>query len=324
MKMHARAAWLAAGVMAVCGCTGIALGQEKDAAAKAPASGERVDLTPRYQTGESIRFSQHIVRKDEMSVKSGGPEKMVLSIDQTVEYTLRVEAASESSTSLALEITKIKASAVAPQGKYDWDSSAPADDQDVNNPVAVAFRSLVGSVMQLTLDKDGNITDVKADSKLGPPARGAMQPFVVNLIGTDQVKARWGSILWVKPGREPAAVGSSWTRADSAVAAALGAKFVTETTATLKGVKDGAAEISTSGKYVLEALEKGKEPAATMSDTKAEGSVLWNTKAGRVQDHTWNQWYTMNVNAQGMAVVRTIELKTETKVIADKPAEEKK
>lgn len=323
MKMHARAAWLAAGVMAVCGCAGVAMGQEKDAAAKALASGEKVDLTPSYKTGESIRFSQHIVRKDEMSVKTG-PEKMVLSIDQTVEYTLRVEAANETSTSLALEITKIVASAVAPQGKYDWDSSAPVDDQDVNNPVAVAFRSLVGSVMQLTLDKDGNITDVKADSKLGPPARGAMQPFVVNLTGTDQVKARWGSILWVKPGREPAAVGSNWTRSDSAVAAALGAKFVTETTSTLKGVKDGTAEISTAGKYILEALEKGKEPAATMTDTKAEGRVLWNTKAGRVQDHTWNQWYTMNVNAQGMAVVRTIELKTETKVMAEKAAEEKK
>lgn len=320
MAMQRRTAVLAAGVMALLGCAGLAAAQEKgEAAAKVAPAGEKVDLTPRYKAGQTIRLSQHTWRKDVTSFKSGDQAMTGdMVIDQTVHYLVRVEEVSEASTVIAMEITQIAMKAELPQGKFEWDSTSPPDDKDLSNPVVLAFKPLLGTVTRVLLGKDGRVVEVKPDSNLTAPPRGALQPFVTQVVGSDQVRMRWGSILWVHPGSEPVAVGGTWTTSDSLNATTIGAKFVFETTGTLKGAKDGLADIDLAGKITLLPLEKDKEPVGSMSEPRASGAVVWDTKAGFVKSHTWKQAYTLNVNAQGMPVVRSIDTVTETKVVEEK------
>jgi hypothetical protein len=235
-----------------------------------------------------------------------------------------VEEASESGTVVALEITGIVMKAELPQGKFEWDSAQPADDKDLSNPIVLAFKPVMNSVTRVHLGKDGRVTDVKTDSNMIAPSRGALQPFVTQLVGADQGRLRWGSILWIHPGSEPLAVGSTWATSETLNATTIGGKFVYDTTGTLKGVKDGMAEIELAGKLALLPLEKDKEPVGTMSEPRASGSAVWDTRHGRVKAHEWKQAYTLNVNASGIPVVRSIDTRTETKVVESDAKEDKK
>lgn len=287
---------------------------DEPAKAAPSAKGEKADLKPKYATGQSIKFVQKIERKDSTVFKMGEDAKsMELTLEQTIEYTLKVDGASDKGVVLSLELTHMKAKANVPaKGDFEWDSNTPPDDGDAKNLLILAFKPAIGTVTQFTLDAEGNISEVKPDPRLSRAVGGEMQPFVVSISGADHMRVRWGPILNIKDGAEPAETGSSWKNVETLNAPPLGGRFEFAQTNTLKGVSDALARIDIAGEVALVPLEKNKPTIGTLRDPKASGDATWDTKAGVVKSHTWNQVYTVDVNQGGMAFTRTFDSKTTT------------
>ena len=293
------------------------------AAAASTDSAAAVDLRPRFKAGDTHRFSQRIVRTDTMSLSTGGqpmgdkpgvPPVMRQStkIDQTVDFVLKVESASAEGASLTLEIAGIKAAADMTKGRFEWDSSAPADDKDASNPVLGAYKPLVGSVTRLTLDKDGRITDVSTDARLPAAPRNEFATPVMGLATAEQIKARWSSLLAVRPAAEPAAVGSTWTQTSVIANPSVG-RFETDQLYTLKSVQGDAANLDIAGTLKLLPFAADKPAQGSFSDAKASGSAIWDLKAGLIREQIWTQQSTLSVNAGGMPIVRDSDIRIETR-----------
>lgn len=292
-------------------------------AAKAPANVGAVDLRPRFTAGQTIKFTQRTLRTDTMSLSTGGQPagdkpgvapvmRQSTKIDQTIDYTLKVESASAEGAALSLEITAIKAAAELAKGKFEWDSSSPADDKDASNPVLGAYKPVVGSVTRLTLDKNGQISDVSTDARLPAAPRNEFATPIMGLTSADQIKARWSGVLAVKPGSEPAAVGATWTQTTVIPNASVG-RFETDQAYTLKSVEGDLAKLDIAGTLKLLPFAADRPAQGTFSDPKASGSAVWDLKAGMIREQVWTQQATLNVNAGGMPIVRDSDVRVETR-----------
>lgn len=294
-----------------------------DDAAKAPATAGAVDLRPKFQAGQTAKFTQRIDRADTMSLNTAGQPgaekseappvmRQTTRIDHTLEYTLKVESASPEGTTLTIELTGVKAAAELRRGKFEWDSASPPDDKDAENPVIAAFKPIVGSVTRLILDKDGRITDVTPDPRLRVGSNPEFASVVQALTMSEPIKARWAPILSIKDGQEPAAVGSSWTEVTEIANQAIG-RFEQTLTSTLKSVEGDTATIGIVGDLKLLPFAADKPAQGSLSDIKIAGSAKWDAKAGMIAEHEFSQQSTINISAGGIPVVRTTELKVQTK-----------
>jgi outer membrane biosynthesis protein TonB len=243
-----------------------------------------------------------------------GPMTSTQTTDQTATYELRVLDADAKGATFELELKSVVATAELPAGKFTWDSAPTADDKDAANPILVAFRPIVGAVMKIAVGPDGNITKVEPDAQRYPatPPGGPLAPMVQQLIGVDGVRLRFGPALWIKDGREPTAVGKTWTNSDEMIFRAVG-KFTYESTNTLKSVKDDAAQIDISGVVKLGGTDDGKPAQGTLKEQSARGSCVWDVKAGLVKSHVWEQKTVLALKVGGaFDVVRTSEFTVTT------------
>ncbi len=238
---------------------------------------------------------------------AAGPMSSVTTVDQTAIYELRVTEASEQGAAMELELKSVVATAQLPQGKFTWDSTPTPDDKDAANPILMALRPIVGAVMKFKVGPDGNILAVEPDARITATPNGPLSPMVQQLVGADGVRLRFGPVIWIKDGREPAMVGKPWNNSDEMFHKNIG-KFTYETTNTVKSVKDDAAQIDIAGVVKLSGLEEGMPAAGTLKEQMVKGSCVWDTKAGIAKSHTWEQKTVLDMKVGGaFDVVRSSE-----------------
>lgn len=250
--------------------------------------------------------------KAEAPKAAGGPMSSTQTVDQTATYELRVIDADDKGASMELELKSVVAAAELPQGKYTWDSAPTADEKDAANPIMVAFRPIVGAVLKIKVGSDGNILEVQQDSRIANMPGGPLAPMAQQLVGADGVRLRFGPVIWIKDGREPATVGTAWTNSDEMFFKAVG-KFTYESTNTVKSVKDNAATIEIAGVVKLGGIEEGKPASGTLKDQSLKGSCVWDTKAGLAKSHICEQKTVLDLKVGGaFDVVRTSEFTVTT------------
>lgn len=243
--------------------------------------------------------------------QSSGGMTSTDSVDQTATYELRVIEAGDSGAQLELELKAIKASAVVPQGQFNWDSAQPRDDSEVNNPIAVSYRPIIGAVTKLAVDGNGNITTVTPDPRVNLNPRGPLAPMVQSLVGPEIVRVRFANVLSIKDGKEPAKVGDTWKNVDELSAAAVG-RFVLTTNNTLKSMTGDTAMIEIVGDVALAPGADGKPAQGTLKEQSLKGRADWDAKTGWVKSHTIEQKQVLELNAAGFAVTRSTEMKVTT------------
>lgn len=284
-----------------------------------------VDLRPKFVAGQTHTFTQQSIRVETTSIaispppaKEGekkdapatppGPASSTQNIDQTVTYKVEVIETNAKGTSLALEILAIKANAETPRGKFTFDSSSPADDKDGTNPAVQAYRPLIGGKLRIDLGSDGNVTKVEPMSlqtpRISPEFTGAVQ----QIIGPDLVRMRWSTVLNVKDGADPAAIGQTWTNVDELVSRPIG-KFTYSTDNKLTKIDGDTAHIDMSGSIKLAGFDDKTPAAGSITKQSVTGNVIWDTKSGWAKSHTIQQTWTIEVNPTGMPVTRAIDLK---------------
>jgi len=242
----------------------------------------------------------------------GPPASSTTSVDQTAVFELRVIEASETGASLELEFKSIVCKADLSSGSFTWDSATPPDDKDKNNPILVSYRPYVGAVTKIKLGPDGNMTSVDTDPRIDLMKTNLpLATQVQQLVGKDGIRLRWSSVLWPKDGREPVTAGQSWQNVDEMVWPQVG-KFTYTTTNTLKGVKGDLAEIEIAGQIGLTGAAPGKPATGTLKEQSLTGSCLWDTKAGMLRSHAWDQKYNLDVDAMGIHITRVSEFTVTT------------
>lgn len=243
--------------------------------------------------------------------QSNGGMTSTDSVDQTATYELRVMNAGETGAELELELKAIKASAVVPQGTFNWDSAQPRDDSEVNNPIAMSYRPIIGAVTKLAVDANGNITNVTPDPRVNLNPRGPLAPMVQALVGPELVRVRFANVLSIKDGKEPAKVGDIWKNVDELSAAAVG-RFVLTTNNTLKSATADAAMIDITGEVALAPGADGKPPQGTLKEQSLKGKAEWDVKSGWMKSHTIEQKQVLELNAAGFAVTRSTSMTVTT------------
>ncbi len=233
------------------------------------------------------------------------------SVDQTATYELRVVEAGEKGVQLELELKAIKATAVVPQGQFNWDSAQPRDDSEVNNPIAMSYRPILNAVTKITVDASGNISNVTPDPRVNLNPRGPLAPMVQALVGPELVRVRFANVLSIKDGKEPAKVGDSWKNVDELSAAAVG-RFVLTTNNTLKSVNGDMAMLDIAGDVALAPGADGKPAQGTLREQALKGKAEWDVKSGWMKSHTIEQKQVLELNAAGFAVTRSTNMTVTT------------
>ena len=232
-------------------------------------------------------------------------------VDQTATYELRVIEASESGTSLELELKSITATMEQGPEKSSWNSEAPADDKDAANPILRSYRPIVGAVAKIKLGADGAVAGVEQDARLNLNTSVPLAAQVGQLVGADGLRLRWSMILCPKSGRDAAVAGQTWTSTDELMFRQVG-RFTYLTTSTLKGAKGGEANIDITGEVKLGPTPDGKPPTGKMKDNRLAGSTLWDTTVGLAKSNKWEQKTILDINAGGFEVVKTSEFTVTT------------
>jgi len=212
----------------------------------------------------------------------------------------------------------LKVSIDGPEGKGDFDSSKPsskplnepaskparkepADGQTLNidplesgDPTA-NFGSIVGSVLTLTIDKDGNITKVSGGEGLVPTTPGDPARSLVTLGG---VKELWGPIFTMRKATGTATVGEKWKTSDTTDMSPIG-RFTITTESVLKSLSEALANVEFKGTIAPSVESAGGLMSFQVKDSTHEGSYRWDTRRGMLSTLDMKQVVEIEGGSQG-------------------------
>jgi hypothetical protein len=239
------------------------------------AASGTVDLRPRFETGQQIRFKMRMESSGTDTMDGAGEAST--STKQEIGLLLRVKDVNpETGAVLDLVYESLKFSLDSPiMGRVDFDSSKPATGGDAS-PVEAMLRPMVGLTLSVRTDKDGNITEVKA-----PESAGGAGAMLHQFTGADVVKNMFGPIVSLRGGTGRASVGEKWTN-ESRIDSPMGAMKIS-TTNTLLSHAEGKANIDIKGGVNLTPGGMPGMPAATVKESSLSGKAVWDTAKGMLR-----------------------------------------
>jgi Family of unknown function (DUF6263) len=287
MKFHRFAAAIIAGAVIVLGVLpGTSLGAQP--AAK-PAG--KVDLRPKFKVGQETRFKIDMDTNGNQSTPGAGEgQPMKQTVGATILFKCR-DTNPETGSTLEVVYETLKLKMQSPLASIEFDSSKPANPDD---PMDGMIRSIVGTKLNVKMDKDGNITSVDGG---GGGAGGMGDQFA----GADLMKNMFGPVFTTKKGSGQAAVGEKWTNEDT-MEAGNGTVRIT-TTNTLKSVSGGMATIDIKGAFSLDPSSSGK--GITIRDSSLTGEAKWDTEAGMLDSMQMKQKVSVEQKQGNEAPTRT-------------------
>ena len=246
--------------------------------ALARAEGEKVDLKPHFEVGQTLTYKIEASTEGVRHSPDGQPATQKASQELTI--TRKVTAVDEKSATVELTITHMKLKGETQSFKVDYDSDKP-DAENAQNPVAQQFKGVIGKPMTLTVGLDGEVKDLKTPEGMGPNPLGP----------PDAVKNQFSPLFRVKRGDPLTEVGSSWKTEDEQGAGGLGVMIISAE-AKLESVKDSVADVK------IEGTMKPKDPAALpnleFKNSSLKGGYAWDVKRGITKAYTVTQKMTIS------------------------------
>src|SRR4051812_14423602 len=286
MKLPRLAAAIIAGALTVVG----AAPAVHAAAQPATKAGPKVDLRPKFKVGQETRFKLDLDSNGNQATPAAGEGQPVKqTIGATILFKCR-DTNPETGSTLEVVYETLKLKAQSPLANIDFDSSKPGNPDD---PMDAAIRSIIGTKLNVKMDKDGNITSVDGGGG------GMTEQFT----GADLMKNMFGPMFTTKKGTGQAAVGEKWTNEDT-MDAGMGTVRIT-TTNTLKSVSGGMASIDIKGAFSLDPSSMGKGVA--IRDSSMTGEAKWDTEAGMLDSMQMKQKLSVEQKQGNAAPTRTTQ-----------------
>jgi|GEM_PF-4126330 len=276
-----------------------------------------IDLRPQFTQGQTLRYE---IQQQTKNVNTGAGFTVGQTTGQTIRLRLDVVSVGEEQTKadltyerLAIEIKPTEGSMGGRSGSFDSDKPA-----DPSNPLDSALRPLLKTSLHLTLDGDGNITEIASDGNPGTGIAAAMG-------GKEAVQFLVGRIVSPRHGSGRASVGQSWTNQDSLPLAPFGSLEMT-TTHTLAGFDAPAAHVNLTSKVRFKSSGNGATGQMNLKKANITGAYEWDTETGSLQTLHADNSFELGMSQQGIEMLATFNGTLEIRRLdaeADAPANTK-
>ncbi|MGE3108661.1 MAG: DUF6263 family protein [Phycisphaerales bacterium] len=279
---------------------------EKDRDEKAAG---KVDLRPKFTKGNKLIYKMDIDSKSKTKMPALDDADTVQNTKQELGLVFLVKDVTDDGTIVELTFNTMKMTQETGTGKdkdkVEFDSNRPkATDKD--NPLAPGCRELVGSTFTITIDKDGQVTNVAGGgglTSLGaigmPGGIGNIGGQSTGLGGSSQGFAdAIGSIFSIKKGSLLVNVGERWSTSDEIDSGLLG-QFRMITDSTLKSHSGNIARVKINGRIEPATGRGGNASMFKLKDSLYLGEYLWDTKAGALKSLEVDQNVSIDGDSSG-------------------------
>lgn len=291
-----------------------------------PATRGMIDLRPKFKVGQEFRLKMGNTSESTTSMpglfedpdgkplpggpntpspngKPGGEEDNKSKTTQEFVLVFRPTAVSEegeATVEVVFESIKMKIESDWMTDEFDSTkpkpttpapkkSADPLSEFANTPPLEQSLRPLVGDVLTLTVDKNGNVTKVEGGEKFAAlfGEAGGGVPGGPAGSGGGGAKGLFGGIFTVDKTRPTARVGDTWTTRDT-IDLSMTGPLEMSTTYSVREARGGKATIGIKGMMQTGTAARPGVPFKINSVTH-EGSYVWNTDDGFVESITSTQ-----------------------------------
>ena len=277
-------------------------------------SGDKIDLRPRFEKGQVIRFRMELDQKSKSLIPALDEEPTESTSRQELGLVFKVKDVTDDGTVLELTFSNVRMTKKTEEGTETFDSSqSPSKDKD--SELAPSLRALSKASFTLHLDKDGNVTRIDGGDALmaleafgtpGSASPGGLPALSGGPTGAG-FKDALGSIFNVRTGTGLVSVGEEWTNTDTLDTGLLG-KFTMTNKHKVRSHNGSEAKISFMGHIEPDSANGGLS-LVKISDSSFVGDYTWNTREGMLRRMTMNQHVVLETAAAGGVKV-TSDMKT--------------
>lgn len=264
-----------------------------------------VDLRPKFRKGDVAKYD--LVLNSDNDFNTGGAAgapAQKQKIDQNIGLKLTVlDSNPDTGATVELVYERLKFKSQGDLPGAEFDSSQPAS-KDAGNQAAQALRPLIGTKLTLTVDPDGNITEVKGGESF---ANAFMDQMQGNYVTPGGMNGMFGPVFSTRKAQTKAAVGDSWTYVDTLPGTMLGEMKLT-TTHTVKSINGDLATVDLTGKYEVRNADTGLN--LSVNNSSYEGSYVWDSEAGMLKSMQTRQVTNVRADIGGGAVTVKSSSKT--------------
>jgi hypothetical protein len=289
---------------------------EKPTAPVTPVRDGRVDLRPKFEVGQVVRYTMKQVSDQSVPNPEDPKDPMKTRLEQTVGLKMTTKSVDKETGEATVEVMyeTVKAKYDSPLGKVDFDSTKPApkgakpaDADPLEDLVAGQFKGLVGTTMTLKMAKDGRISSVGGGESLIP---AGLTGGGGNPDGTNQFEGLFGPITTAstKGFDGTAKVGEKWTHTDGLGIKALGNMDMV-TTYDLRSHDRNMAKVFFTGHAGAGSGGTGGGGAAapvSLESADHKGQYTWDTRLGQLVRFEMEQKTTLSGTlTQGKPMIST-------------------
>lgn len=260
------------------------------AALSAFAQGEKVDLKPKFEVGQEIKY---VLTQDSQGVMKRGDQEMKAAQKQNMTVSRKVATVDEKGATVELKVLRVEMTSDTPGGKVEFDSEKPAD-QDAGNMIAAQWRPVIGQTYTVHLALDGEIT--KVDVPAGLP--------VMN--NAEAIKSSFNALFRVRQGGEMTAVGETWKQTENIPTSPGMGALTNDAELTLKSLKEENAVVSFASKVAFK--EGQAPPGMEIKEGSVNGDITWNVKQGTLVKLEGKQRMNLVNGEAGMEVNGTTDV----------------
>lgn len=284
------------------------------------ATGREIDLRPKFKAGSELKYVMTL--ENDGSTEMPPLEPLKQTSRQQIEFRLKtVSTDPEKGSTVELIYDAIKIQLEAGDSKLDFDSRKPggtappakktsqrgrqpaaagdpSDAEDATASLVEALKPIVGAKLTLTVAPDGTITQVTGGQELSGALVGKYAGPITDPQG---VKDLFGPIFSLRNAKATARMGEKWQNVDKIDLALLGRLRLT-TDYTLKSVSGSRATVDFRGGIDLDTEGGLENQAFKLTDTRYEGSYIWDTEAGALETMDQVQAFTLGGEMEGTVV----------------------
>jgi hypothetical protein len=241
------------------------------------ASAQGADLRTKLAIDQQIRYTWSSDSVQTVTLV-GSPTPLQERKD-TLQIGLRAHVVKldETGAVVELEYQSLKISSDARSKTVAFDSASP-DEGDADNPMAAAFRPLVGAKLQLKLDPTGKITDVTAPPELRSGRPQITRPRL-QLLDKAPVQAKFGEIFSSGNNSATVAPEATWT-ANQSMPMEYGGTIEVKFDNKLTALNGADATITTTGTAIAKPESDAGVAKIKTQDATITRTSTWDTKAG--------------------------------------------
>ncbi len=275
-------------------------------AVSTPADAQKVDLRPKWQTGQTHRFRMELSSSHAVNHSGDKEPEEMRSIKEDIRFSLRViDGHAESDSTVEMVFDEIKVSMDSGPGKDTFDSTQKTPpgrrpktkDRGAGGAggggeeagvLADAFKPLVGSKLTLVIDTAGSIKSVSGGETLIP------SELTANLTQKDQMSRLFGPVFSPRKGDGLASVGESWENEDVIESPLIGRLRMKTRHKVLSSKADREAIVGIDGTIATDS--EGGESPYTIREGEYKGSYAWGVAEGMLRRMETSQKYSVEAD----------------------------